>query len=164
MRTQSRSAYLHFVPPTIQYTEAPHARNKARRHSSSSWSPCSQTVPQQLRVPIRTRHQPGPNSPPNRLRHPPLIHRPQAGLTPMFDPPHLTHILAHHREILVMLPRVHPQAIQHIRAVAHHARLPAHLPPFAHFGAAEIVRGVDVAEFVAAWDLLLQVAAAVGAG
>jgi len=72
----------------------------------------------------------------------------------MLDPPHLTHILAHHREILVVLPRVHAQAIQHIRAVTPYARLPAHFPPLAHLGAAEIVRGVDVAEFVAARDLL----------
>ena len=63
---------------------------------------------------MHTRQQAHPDRPPHRLRHPPLIDTPQAGLAPMLDPPTRPTELPHHRKILILVQRVDPQHIEHI--------------------------------------------------
>jgi hypothetical protein len=63
---------------------------------------------QVLRMSMSCWHEPQRDSPPNSLRHAPLIHWPQARLAAMLYPPHFRNIFREHAKVLFPFISLHP--------------------------------------------------------
>lgn len=176
---QYRSNICSYIATTVSTkpprTPGPKTPGPKTARSRSRTQPLPRNLPllplQHFRMPMHTRTQPHPHTPPHRLANPPLIHPPQSRLPSPLQPPHPGHKLAHHAEIRILAQRVQVQHIERVAALGFGGGQGRRVTGAGALGAEfllldgrEVVRGVDVTGAEAPVQVRGEVSGAVGGG